>query len=174
MHHETVKLNKKHSKNSIPNVVKNEIEKLKERKKQVRTLWTILSCLIAACNIIVVILAIFILVKIIDAGETDFQEVGPVAFISVFTIGVFFLSLVLSIFESLKKDSLYKNAINIIQHLVIKFQTNQKPFVYKTKKENKQLLLQIIDAELAEVLAVKKKINKRKILIKALVGDPND
>ncbi len=172
MQHEIIQKSKQIK--PIPEVVKSELALLKNEKRRMRFLWTVFSVFIALCNVTVVVLAICVLSTLIHSGQTSFVKLGPAAFISIFTVSIFALSLVLAIFENIKKDRLYVDAINMIQHKVMKYEMQQSPFVLKTKEENHDLLIEIVTSELNRVLSIKHKVNAKKVFIKALVGDPND
>ncbi|CAM9136882.1 hypothetical protein MYMA111404_03205 [Mycoplasma marinum] len=165
--------NDMNQKKGINFFVKRELVKLEKIKRNSRLAWSIITLLIALCNIAVVTIAVIALVGIAKKGG-DNNAMLPASLVCLITIILFIMGFVLAFYQNMKQDHKYKSAIDTIQNEYMKFSNNIGVYDIRDKKEKAKILKVQIKKDLLEIFKVKKKQSRWKIFFSALIGDKDE
>ena len=159
--------------------VDEKIAELQQKYKHHKMLWKVFSTIIAIINIIILSLCFYLLWKLLTTYFADsnrqslFKEIGPQLFIVGFTIFLFPLTFFTTIYSTIMKAAKYKEAIESIQYISIKYAYNIDQYKVKRKKDEiyKKEIKEIVDKTTE---SIDKNISFRKALAKSLIESGNN
>ena len=154
--------------------VDEKIVELQTKYKHHKIIWKVLSTIVGIINITIISLCIYLLYILLatyyndNAKQSLFHEIGPQLLIVSFTILLFPLTFFTTIYSTIMKTAKYKEAIESIQYISIKYAYSIDQYNVKKTKDDiyKKEIKEIITKTMA---SIDKTISFRKALRKSLI-----
>lgn len=153
---------------SIEQYVESRIREIKIQKKKMRKIYNFWASVVLALNLITMALSI-VGISLINSQTSSDSKTTEVALTSVaagFIILLFIIHFFNVIFRSISKERFYKEALDKIQHEVMRFNQATEYYNGKTNED----LVRNVENIVKETLAIKTVDSVPKVVIRALTG----